>query len=384
MRFTVNYLLLLVCFCSFLACNNSPSSEKKDPSVSDASKAVKTNFYRHFRGTIGTEAITMDLVETKTAHVLNEMPRFNGYYSYDKSQEPMPVSGFLDSTGQINLEVGARHTGDFRGKMNADSTFSGTWFDIGTKSNAPFSLRETLSDGSISMDVFPFEDSLKLFENAPNSPQAIFSVDALLPAKNTEGSFFEYLRQQIFKELKGDSLIGNYDNLQISDIQKTARDSFFSTYKNELKDEKTDIATNEQLNFSSSLAMEVVSNTDGLLTLGFTNYAFSGGAHGNYGTKLLTYSVLDKKRMTLNDIFKPNYKSVLDAALKRKARQFFGIKPNESLKDNGVFNEVEANDNFAITRKGVLFNYTPYEIASYAEGEIQLFIPFDELKSILK
>jgi hypothetical protein len=336
MRFTINYLLILLFFTSFMACKNANSSEKKDPSVSDASKAVKTNFYRHFRGTIGTEAITMDLVETKTAHDLNEMPRFNGYYSYDKVQEPLPFSGFMDSTGLINLEVGARKTGDFRGNMNSDSTFTGTWFDIGTKSNSPFSLRETTNDGSISMDVFPFEDSLKLFENVPNSPQATFSMDALLPAKNTEGSLFDFLRTEIFKYLKGDSIANNYVYLQISDVQKTARDSFFSSYKNELKDEKTDIATNEQLNFASSLAMEVVSNTDGLLTLGFTNYAFSGGAHGNYGTKLMTFNVIDKKRMTLDDIFKLNYKSVLDAALKRKAREFFGIKPNESLKDNGV------------------------------------------------
>ena len=208
-------------------------------------------------------------------------------------------------------------------------------------------------------------------------------MDVLLPAKNTEGSVFAFLRTQIIKQLRHDSLAANYANLQISDVQKTARDSFFKDYKEELKEEKPDTAENYSLNHAENSSMEVISNADGLLSLGFRAYNYSGGAHGNYGSQLMTYDVKNKKVVTLNDLFKPNYKAVLSAALLRSARQYLGIKPNESLEGH-LFEKPEPNDNFMVNKKGILFNYTPYEIASYAQGEIQLFVPFDELKTILK
>ncbi len=384
MRFVLNHFILLSTLAFFVACKNEPTSKKSTPSVSANSTDQKYNNYRHFRGTIGTYAITMDLVETKTAHNFNKFPSFSGYYSYDKYQEPITFYGTMDSTGVVELEEGRGHAGTFRGKFNADSTFTGIWIDIEKKMNYPLMLRETTNDEAIAMDIFPFEDSIKLFENKPNSPQATFSMNALLPAKNTEGSVFAFLRTEIFKHLKGDSITGKYDYLQISDVQKTARDSFFKDYKTELKDEKPDTIDMFSLNHEQSYTMDVVSNADGLLSLGFKNYAFSGGAHGSYGTQLMTFDIKNKKLMTLNDVFKPNYKSVLNAALTRKAKGYFGLKPNESLEGNTFDSAIEANDNFAITRKGILFNYVPYEIASYAQGEIQLFIPFEELKNILK
>jgi hypothetical protein len=385
----LTFLSAVTVMLTFMACKNNTSSKKEDPSVSEALLAKKTNIYHHFRGKIGETAITMDLVETKTAHELGELPQFNGYFSYDSVQEPLPISGVIDSAGTIKLLSSSRKSMDeFEGKFNADSTFTGVWRDTSKKAMGQFSLRETTSDGAIAMDVFTFEDSIKLFETAPNTPQASFSMLALLPARNTEETLFENLRTLIIKELNGDSVPKDYKYLQILDVQKSARDSFFHLYKNELKDEKTDALPSEQLNYSQTSTMEVVSNTDGLLTLAYKSYNYTGGAHGNYGTQFRTYDIKTKKQLTLDDLFKPNYKTTsknpLNAAIMRAARNHFGAKPNESLQSYTLVDAVEANDNFAITRKGIMFNYTPYEIASYAEGEIQLFIPFEALKSILK
>lgn len=384
MRVIIYYSFLLSVLTFFMACKNEPSAQKSTPSVFAISTNQKYNNYRHFRGTIGSYAITMDLVETKTAHNFNEFPSFSGYYSYDKYQEPLRIYGTMDSAGVVELEVISKNTENFKGKFNPDSTFTGIWLDTSQKRNVPFMLRETINDGAIAMDIFPFEDSSKLFENTPNSPQAMFSMDAVLPAKNTDASVFAFLRTEIFKHLKGDSITGNYANLQLLDVQKTARDSFFKDYKTELKDEKPDTTDMFFLNHEQSYTMDVVSNADGLLSLGFKNYAFSGGAHGSYGTQLMTFDIKNKKLITLNDLFKPNYKSALNAALTRKARWYFGLKPNESLEGSTFDTAIEANDNFAITRKGILFNYVPYEIASYAQGEIQLFIPFEEIRMILR
>jgi hypothetical protein len=381
MRFVNFSALILGTFNLFIACKNTPNAPKETPSVS----ASKNNIYHHFVGKIGEDSVTMDLVETKSAHIVGELPQFDGYFTFLKNQEPLPISGTMDSTGTINLTAQTRKSmDDFEGKITADGTFTGRWKNASMKASTTIVLKETTADGALLMDVFAFEDSIKLFDNVPNSPQATFAMDALLPAKNTEGSLFDILRTLIIKELKGDSVTGDYKNLQLSDVQKSTRDSFFSMYKKELEYEKSDMASNEQLSHYQQARMAVVSNTDGLLSLAFTTASFTGGAHGNYGTQLRTYNIKSKKQVSLNDILKPNYQATLNAALLRAAKNYFGLKPNESLAGAALVETVEANDNFAVTRTGILFNYTPYEIASYADGEIQLFIRFEDIKSIVK
>jgi hypothetical protein len=387
MRFTFNcYVLFIVLgFCT--ACKNNPSTKKDTPSVSEVLVDKTHNNYRHFRGTVGEFLVTMDLVETRTLrnNVL-ELPQINGFYSYDKYQVPLSLYGTIDEKGMVQLEEAgqATATGVFKGTFNADSTFTGTWRDESKKIEYKFSLRQITNDGAISLDIYPYEDSIKLFENKPNSPQAEFSMDALLPAKNTEESVFTFLRTQIFKILKGDSMTHDYSNLQLRDIQRSVRDSFFNSYKTELKDEKPDSISSAMLNYAQSTSMQVVSNADGLLSLGFKNYMYAGGAHGNHNTKLVTYDIKNKKVLTLDDVFKPNYQKVLNAAVMRTARRYFGVKPNQSLEGSALVTKVEANNNYAIGKKGILFNYEPYEIASYAQGEIELFVPFDDVKNILK
>ena len=378
--------LLTGFFALFMACKNEPTAQKTGPSVSSASREVNKGFYKHFRGTIGTSPVTMDLVKTTTPFNEEPLPHLSGFYSYDKYEQPILIYGSIDASGAVQLtESDADATGAvFTGQLNANGSFSGTWADTTKKLKQDFMLQEVTDSSIVAFDIFPFEDSVKLFPNAAKSPKAEFSMDALLPAKNTEGLLFEFLRRQIIMDLKGDSVAGNYAKLQMSDVQQTARDSFFANYKSELSEEKPDTVEQFALNHTLSKSMDIMSNANGLLTLAFKEYQYSGGAHGNYGTQLRTYDIKNKKVMTLQDLFKPNYKSVLNAAVVRSARRHFKVGPKESLKDHLFNTGVEANDNFMVNKKGILFNYVPYEIASYAQGEIQLFVPFEELKTILK
>jgi Protein of unknown function (DUF3298)/Deacetylase PdaC len=394
MRFTLNCYVLCTVLGLFAACKNSPATQRDtsreggtSSSVSEVSLDKTQNNYRHFRGTVGDFPVTMDIVETRTLrnNVL-DLPRISGFYSYDKYQVPMSLYGTIDEEGMVQLEESgqATATGVFKGTFNVDSTFTGTWRDTLKKIEYKFSLRQITNDGAIALDVYPFEDSLKLVENKADSPQAEFSMDALLPAKNTEESVFTFLRTEIFKVLKGDSMTQDYSNLQLRDIQRSVRDTFFKTYKSELKEYLLDSVPSVMMNYAQSTSMEVVSNADGLLSLGFKNYMYAGGAHGNHNTKFVTYDLKNKKVLTLDDVFKPNYQKALNAAVMRAARRYFGVKPNQSLEGSALVAKVEANTNYAIGKKGILFNYEPYEIASYAQGEIELFVPFDDVKSILK
>ena len=46
--------------------------------------------------------------------------------------------------------------------------------------------------------------------------------------------------------------------------------------------------------------------------------------------------------------------------------------------------KIAPNQNFFVTGKGMGFAYNPYEIGPYVMGEINIYIPFSDLKKYLK
>ncbi|MCH5683599.1 DUF4163 domain-containing protein [Niabella sp. W65] len=46
----------------------------------------------------------------------------------------------------------------------------------------------------------------------------------------------------------------------------------------------------------------MIYNQNGFLVLSIYNYAYTGGAHGNYGTSMYCFDINAQKQMTLGDI----------------------------------------------------------------------------------
>jgi hypothetical protein len=62
------------------------------------------------------------------------------------------------------------------------------------------------------------------------------------------------------------------------------------------------------------------------------------------------------------------------------------IKAGQSYEDAGYMFENEKfrlNGNYYFSVSGINFVYNPYEIASYAQGQIEFYIPYKALKPII-
>ncbi|HPS84855.1 MAG TPA: RsiV family protein, partial [Bacteroidales bacterium] len=54
------------------------------------------------------------------------------------------------------------------------------------------------------------------------------------------------------------------------------------------------------------------------------------------------------------------------------------------LSDEGFFVEVvTATPNFMLSETGITFHYNIYEIASYADGSIDITVPYDAIRAII-
>lgn len=382
-----SYFLFFSLICLlWVQCKNDKTTSANPPTTTASVNPISKGFYKHLKGTVDTFAVTMDLVQI---HSRNDFELFNyrGHYYYDKYQEPIAFYGEMDSMGNIVLHEADLQQKDivFVGKLDANGSFSGTWRDTSRKRLLPFALKETYSDGAITLDFHDFEDSLKYWKNSAKSPMAEFDMQCLVPSKNVEAGIAAFLKDKIFMNFKGDSLEKSYANLSVENLQNAMRDTFFATYLDMLAQEKPDSTAEVPyvLNYAESASISIIFNEKSLLSVGYGTYEYTGGAHGNHSTTLATYDLAQKKALTLNDVFLPKYEKTINKALANAVRRQFNIKPNEPLSNNLFGNSIESTNNFCITPKGILFLYNPYEIAAYAMGEIELFVPFQDVKSVV-
>lgn len=381
-------LLLILSFFFFHNCKNTPKITDSSMGINNAS------FYKHLVGTVGDKPTTLNLTCDIEINSLGKITNYTGYYYSTDEVEPHKVSGIGDSLGGIKLTVWDNDDESaiaFDGKFTNAQTYAGNFIDTVLKTKLPFNLVENYSD-ALEFTHNSLSDSVKLFKNVDGSPIATFDINLLIP-KTSRKDVADFLIPQILKIPESVSLTEDDGDKQVKKIpvfkdaaalMQANRDSFFSMYKDVFKDEKPS-ATNEYfaMNYANLTSTDVVYNEKNILSLAISNYDFEGGAHGNHGTTLVSYNLNEKKVITLNDVFGADYKPILNKALEISLRKKFKLASKDSLSNILFDNKIEATDNFCITNKGILFMYNPYEIASYASGEIDLYVPFADIKQVL-
>lgn len=120
----------------------------------------------------------------------------------------------------------------------------------------------------------------------------------------------------------------------------------------------------------SLITGEVVSMTGAMLTYSVTNASYSpGAAHGMTHRLYLNFSLSDGKVIKLSDIFTAEGLKALPAVIQSQADKMTSTLGITSI------TELPAYDNFYISSAGdIVFAFQPYEVASFAQGEVK--VPF--------
>lgn len=114
-------------------------------------------------------------------------------------------------------------------------------------------------------------------------------------------------------------------------------------------------------------------------------WSYTGGAHGNGYT---SHELIDRKSasvLKLNDVVKdiPEFTVLAEKYFRTQN----DIDPAASLEELGFWfpeNKFMCNENFYFENNSLYFFYNSYEIAPYAAGQLEFFIPLDDLKNFLK
>jgi hypothetical protein len=138
------------------------------------------------------------------------------------------------------------------------------------------------------------------------------------------------------------------------------------------------------LNWSYEEILETGFASPRLLVLSRDRAFYSGGAHPNYDR---AYFVFDREvamRVRLSDIVREASKPALQRLVNRELRAAKNLGSGDSLKAAHFFvDEAELSENFFFSPEGLGFHWDPYEIAPYAEGYVEVIVPFGEITAFL-
>lgn len=117
-----------------------------------------------------------------------------------------------------------------------------------------------------------------------------------------------------------------------------------------------------------------------ILTYCISRYTYyPGAAHGITNTSYITYLLKEGRVLTLRQLFTPEGLQALPAIIDARAKQLkAAIGPTDKI------TSLPSNDNYYINvNDAITFVYQPYEVASYAQGSIQISFYPTELTEYL-
>ncbi|PST82114.1 hypothetical protein C7T94_15015 [Pedobacter yulinensis] len=356
------------------SCRN-PDKTKETATVKQAPAASTkpdSLFYKHLEGTIGGKPVVMDLMRTGQQTV--------GSYYYREVGIPIKLQfDSLNNEGALVISEmtwsngGNRKSPQFTLKW-AGKVFAGTWKDEDKGKSYPITLTETYANGSVPFRVVRVVDSVLAFPGRKNSPRAKAAIQVIVAEANANS---RYVNTQV-KELM---------RLQGSDWTEALRGSakrFFSEYDTGISEEDLNdpAAMTATMNYESVENLGVRYNENNFLVFEALNYAYTGGAHGNHGITFSCFDLVSKKKLQLKDIVRMDSVS-LQQVVEKRFRQQYGLAPDASLKSILFDDFLPANNNVYFNSKGIGFLYNPYEVAAYAAGELEVFVPYSDLRTFL-
>lgn len=329
-------------------------------------------WYKTFTGKVGNMDAVMHLASTI---------QYTGYIWFRQNQYPIDISGNLLSGDSIRLH-------------STDGVLSITLEGI---------LSKSLIKGQAVLDLTTDNQpakkaSFSLYEDSSYTQfQELYAkTETTLPKKlNNASAFFSY-RATVWPKDKT-TFSDSIKKLIVRTLQLKNNENVTGQMKSKCLDEsKQWVSENLRLfpkdasEMGLSLTVEtrdvvnIMYEDERVITLACFTFAYTGGAHGNYGTTLYTIDKRTGESIRPEDILSEEGLKRLPQILDASARAQFKVKKG-SLLDNGfLVAYIPVSRSFYITGTGIGFLYNPYEIMPFSAGQVNLMVPFNALSTYLK
>jgi hypothetical protein len=297
----------------------------------------------------------------------------------ENTGEGIPVYGKMNSGDAFTLmELNVTPGSLFKGKFTNSQTLSGTFESSAGSKPFPFEVMEKYPEGSIAMNVY-YQKAFTPLVKKPKSPVAAIQLGMLLPGESSNPLISDSLIHLMLVKFTGKQVRITQPEKLLDGMKQVYFENYLSTNEGIYKETMA-----SSFNWQSLKFLHILMNGSHILSFYIDHYAFTGGAHGFQTRQFTVVNLWTGKEVRLKDIFKENSATQLSSILSDKIHEKNHLPTTQNLKDVGFFTDtIKPTDNFYITREGIGFFYNQYDIAPYASGAIDVFIPFNELKDLM-
>lgn len=189
----------------------------------------------------------------------------------------------------------------------------------------------------------------------------------------------ENINNSISEEIISMLLFEEKEDIEIATIAR-AIESFNNGYA-----EMNELYDDEGESWEANINGKVTYEDKNILTIELDSYLFTGGAHGYTSGRFLNF---DKKKGIELEVWqlfrdKDDFRKFAET----KFREQENIPKEKPINYTGFMFEQDSfylPENIGLTKKGIQLLYNQYEVASFADGPIELVLPYAESAKYLK
>ncbi len=212
------------------------------------------------------------------------------------------------------------------------------------------------------------------------SNKFIYNINISYPTTYKNNTVLESIQQDIIRTITGDSSF-------YRPVVNESIENFISDQKTQWKESLNEISKitgNKNIPFSAQLNINAESPyaDPSILSYASTVYSYYGGAHGTTVVTYRTYDLRNGKALSESDIFEAESNDFISNCMLKKLEE--NCKKSNSDIQQYYLDKIVPNGNFYLNAKGITYIFNQYDIAPYAYGQTEIFIPYKEFEAIIK
>ncbi|UPT66356.1 MAG: DUF3298 and DUF4163 domain-containing protein [Sphingobacteriales bacterium JAD_PAG50586_3] len=350
----MKYILISIPALLLIACGGKTDTSAESSTIDSIKPANAAATGGIYSGTLNGDTLVVKL------DISNKI--VSGNYFKKGSEDMVTLSGAMlqgDSAEVYEFSKSGDKGGVFKGLFKGGESFTGNWKTLPNGTPQPFAFNKTTLEFNAvkyaGLDTLAYEIVKKNKRNKTARCNVKIQYAQLANANK---------KPEIDKI---NASIKKYAEAALSDCDGLERDEF----------------SKDMPDFESEAIGGVIYNHKKILGVDIGWYNYLGGAHPNHGTNTYYYDVTTGRELKLIDLVQgPNLVklSKLATASYNKAHKV------KKASDGGLFQDninLKGTEAFYITAKGITLTFSPYEIAPYVVGDIEVDIDLADLKPLI-
>ena len=134
--------------------------------------------------------------------------------------------------------------------------------------------------------------------------------------------------------------------------------------------------------------IEVIHDSDQLISLAHDRFWYTGGAHPNSTRRLATFDLESAEELALDAVLREGVETRLADLQTHALRRARDLPADANLADEGFSTDADGrvplSRNFAVVADGWLFRWDAYEIAPYAMGPSEVTLGWKEVANLVR